>query len=89
MLDIGHFRARVLQDALAEATATYWLHRAAALEDARPRGTDRPGRATPDQLAAADARLAQAAALCRHRAGIARYQTATSEEVSQALEHTR
>lgn len=27
---IDHFRARVLQDALAEATADYWLRRGAA-----------------------------------------------------------
>jgi hypothetical protein len=28
-IDIDHFRARILQDALTEATAQHWLHRAA------------------------------------------------------------
>ena len=31
-IDIEHFRARVLQDALTEATATYWLRRAQDFE---------------------------------------------------------
>lgn len=31
-LDVEHFRARVLQDALAEATSSYWLRRAVELE---------------------------------------------------------
>lgn len=29
---VEHFRARVLQDALAEATSSYWLRRAATFE---------------------------------------------------------
>lgn len=29
---VAHFRSRVLQDALTEATADYWLRRAAAFE---------------------------------------------------------
>lgn len=40
---LDHFRARVLQDAFAEATADYWLRRAEAYEAARPRLTDHPG----------------------------------------------
>jgi hypothetical protein len=33
---LQHFRARVLQDALTEATAEYWEYRAQQLEDAIP-----------------------------------------------------
>lgn len=29
---VDHFRARVLQDAIAEATASYWLRRAATFD---------------------------------------------------------
>lgn len=31
ILDLEHFRARVLQDALSQATADYWLNRAETL----------------------------------------------------------
>ena len=33
--DLAHFQARVLADALSEATAAYWERRASALEEAR------------------------------------------------------
>ena len=36
-LDLDHFRARVLQDALTEARADQWLRRAQQFEDAAPR----------------------------------------------------
>lgn len=34
--DIAHFQARVIQDAMNEATPSYWLRRARQFEDARP-----------------------------------------------------
>lgn len=63
--------AAVLHDVWCEATTTYWLIRAEQLDAARPRPGDFHGRATRQQLAARDARLAEAAAACRHRAELA------------------
>lgn len=68
---VEHFRRRVLQDALNEATAAYWHRRAAAFDAARPRPGDFHGRATRAQLAAADTRLAAQAAACRRAAALA------------------
>ena len=65
-----HFRGRVVQDALTEATGHYWRRRAEMLEAARPRPTDWPGRATPEELAERDASLAAAALACRERAAV-------------------
>ena len=65
---VDHFQRRVVQEAVADATATYWTRRAATFEWARPRPTDYPGRATPQQLADRDTRCAEAAAACRARA---------------------
>lgn len=42
---VQHFRLRVLQDAMLEATAVYWLRRARAFEDV--------GTATCDEIATA------------------------------------
>lgn len=67
---VAHFRARVLADALAEATANYWRRRAAILEDAAPRPGDFTGRATAEQLAEAGRRCHEAAAACRARASL-------------------
>lgn len=65
---LDHFRARVIQDALSEATAHYWLRRAAALEGARPRSGDFHGHATHDDLARRDRENAAAAEACRRHA---------------------
>lgn len=62
--------ARVLQDALSEATADYWLRMADRLEDAAPKPDDYPGRATPEALWAARERCLGAAAACRARASL-------------------
>jgi hypothetical protein len=50
-IDIDHFRARILQDALTEATAAYWLHRAEQFEAAAPQPTDYSGHASQEELA--------------------------------------
>lgn len=63
-----HFQHRVIQDALADATATYWHRRAAAFEAARPRAGDYRGQATLADLRAADQRCAETAEACRVRA---------------------
>lgn len=65
---VKHFRLRVLQDALSEATGAYWLRRAEVLDAARPRPGDYTGRATDEQLATAAKRCGDAALGCRQRA---------------------
>jgi len=49
-IDIDHFRERVLQDALTEATAQYWVHRAHQFQQAAPRLGEYHGQATREQL---------------------------------------
>lgn len=52
-----HFQARVMSDALAEASAGYWRRRAEQLRRCLSRPSDFQGRATTEQIAARDARL--------------------------------
>jgi hypothetical protein len=68
---VDRFRARVLQDALTEATGTYWHRRATALETAHSRPGDYQGQASPERIRARDARLRAAARACRRRASLA------------------
>ncbi len=67
---IEHFRKRVLQDPLAEATAAYWRRRAATFQWARPKPGDFTGLATADELAERDARLAEIVLACNSRAAV-------------------
>jgi len=67
---VEHFRTRVLQDALTEATREYWTRRAQTFEAAMPRPGDFTGRATPEDLTAQRERLASTAAACRQRAAV-------------------
>jgi len=67
---VDHFRARVLQDALTEAIATYWLTRAERFDRAMHRPGDFRGRAGVEALAANNAILAEAAQACRNRASL-------------------
>lgn len=69
---LDQFCHRLLQDALTEATATYWRRRAAELEAAAHRpGVDWPGHATDAQLAAQRRRCLLTARACRQRAQLA------------------
>ncbi len=70
VLHIDHFQRRVLQDALTDATGTYWARRAETFEWARPRAGDYHGRATRDDLRARDDRMREAAEACRARAAL-------------------
>jgi hypothetical protein len=78
--DLEHFRGRVMQDAIAEATTCYWRRRAGQFEWARPRRSDDRHRppglpALPaSELAAAYARCTAIADACRGRAAVARLQ---------------
>ena len=65
---LDHFVYRLMRDAMNEGTARYWLRRAETFEDARPRPGDYSGRATAEQIAALDKRLADQATACRLRA---------------------
>lgn len=65
---IDHFQRRIIQDALADGTALYWLRRADTFEDARPRPGEFHGQATTAELNEADARCAAMARACRARA---------------------
>jgi len=69
---VDQFRARVVQDALSEATADYWLRRAETFEAARHRpGVDYAGNATLDVLRARWVELTEVALACRNRASVA------------------
>jgi hypothetical protein len=71
-LDPDHFRARVLQDCLTEATAQHWEHRAEQFEDAAPRERDYHGQASSDDLRDARERCMATAAACRAHAQLLR-----------------
>lgn len=64
------FHHRVVSDALAEATSSYWERRARTFEDAAPRPGDYTGRATRADLSAARERCLRTAAACRARASL-------------------
>lgn len=65
---ISHFQHRVVQDAIKDASAGYWRHRADVYEWARPRPTDYHGLATTAELNERDAALRELADACRARA---------------------
>jgi len=67
---VEHFRKRVVQDALAEATAIYWNARAERFEAALPRPGDFTGNATPEELEERRQRITECALACRHRATV-------------------
>lgn len=67
------FMARVLQDAMAEASAAYWERRARTFEEAAPRPGDYTGHASTADLEAGTARCQLAAKVCRQRASIERH----------------
>ena len=69
-VDLDHFRARVLQDALTEGLAATWTRRAAMFEWAAPRPGDFTGRATAEELTAARVRCLTTAAACRRHAAL-------------------
>jgi hypothetical protein len=67
---VEHFAKRVVQDALADATARYWSTRAEQFDNAMPRPDDFTGNATPEQIEEQRMRLASTALACRQRAAI-------------------
>jgi hypothetical protein len=83
-LDIDHFRARILQDALTEATAQYWVHRAHQFQQAAPRPDDYRGNATPEQLTDAWVQCMTTVAACRRHGDLVsgEYPEPISDEVA-------
>ncbi len=69
---LENFQRRLIQDACQEARADYWERRAEYFEWARPKPGDRTGRATPEQIAEQDRRMASVAVACRQRAQLIR-----------------
>ena len=83
-----HLTARVLQDALTEATADYWERRAQQFEDAAPRLDEFHGNATRDELNEAWTRCHATAQACLSHADLIRgeYPEEISDEVASVLE---
>lgn len=69
--NVEHFRQRVLQDALSEATASYWRRRAQMLEWALPKRGDYFGRASRDEITDRRLKLLAEIEACRNRARVA------------------
>jgi hypothetical protein len=86
-IDIDHFRARILQDALTEATAAYWQRRAQAFEDAAPRLGEYHGQASQEQLRDAWISCMATAEACRRFADLisGEYPEPITEEVWDVL----
>jgi hypothetical protein len=87
-IDIDHFRARILQDALTEATAQYWVHRAHQFQQAAPRLGEFHGNATREELNEAWTRCHATTAACLQHADLIRgdYPEEISDEVASVLE---
>lgn len=82
---VEHFRARILQDALNEATSSYWIRRAEQFEGARPRLGEYYGTQSVDQLRTKWLELTEIATACRNAATLARWQTEPTAEVLEAI----
>jgi hypothetical protein len=86
-IDIDHFRARILQDCLTEATAQYWVHRAYQFHQAAPRLGEFHGNATREKLNEAWTRCHATTQACLQHAGLLRsdYPEPISDEVWDVL----
>lgn len=86
-IDLDHFRARILQDALTEATAQYWLHRAHQFQQAAPRVGEYHGSATRDELNQRWIECMATSQACLNHADLiaGEYHEPISEEVFEAL----
>ena len=89
-VDLNHFAARVLQDALTEAIAGYWERRARQWEVAAPRKGDYHGQASRTELFQAWERCQEIACACRRHATLLRSLVPgeISEDVWDAIEET-
>jgi hypothetical protein len=78
-----HLAARILQDALTEATADYWLQRAEQFEAAAPRLGEYHGNATIEELRERWTSCMATAFACRQHAQL--LSDETSEEISDEV----
>jgi hypothetical protein len=85
-IDVDHFRARLIQDCLTEATASYWIHRAHQFQQAAPKPGEFHGRATRAQLVEAHRRCNAIALACRRRAQL--IMDGRTEEISTEVLET-
>jgi hypothetical protein len=87
-IDLDHFRARILQDALTEATAQYWVHRAYQFQQAAPTLGEFHGDATREELNEAWTRCHATTQACLRHADLLRgeYPEPISDEVWAVLE---
>lgn len=83
---VEHFRARVLQDALNEATSSYWLRRADQFTAAMPRPGEFHGQRTDDRLDEKVVELAGIVQACRARASVALVQDLEPDTVQAIRE---
>jgi hypothetical protein len=88
IIDFDHFRARILQDALTEATAQYWIHRAYQLQQAAPGPDEFHGNATAEELRQRWTECMDTARACLSHADLVRQLSPEpiSDEVWEALE---
>jgi hypothetical protein len=86
-IDLDHFRGRILQDALTEATAQYWIHGAHQFQQAAPRVGEYHGQATRDELNQRWLECMATSQACLNHAELIRQESPEpiSEEVSDAL----
>jgi hypothetical protein len=82
---VAHFRGRVVQDALSEATSAYWERRAEAFEGARPTPNEFHGNETREELRGRWLRLSGIAAACRAKARVSLRSEELSAEVNLVL----
>jgi hypothetical protein len=89
-VDLNHFAARVLQDALTEAIAGYWERRARQWEAAAPCKDDYHGRASRSELLEAWEQCQEVARACRSHAALLRSlaPAGISDDVWDAIEET-
>lgn len=86
---LEQFTLRMLQDALAQGTRTYWERRAAVLEAARPRLGEFHGKATREALNARHARLTADALECRRHATLFDHATIDADLLAEVLDWPR
>ena len=79
---LSQFGIRMIQEAMTAAVPHTWHRRAQTLEDARPRPDDFNGRATAEELAERDRRLADQAEGCRQKA---RFLTAYPDVLAEVI----
>ena len=86
IVDLDHFRRRVVQDALNSATAYFWRRRADDLRKGLTRPGDFTGNATPQEIQVRNSKILVDAARCEHLADmLSKDRSAPSDEVIQAI----